>query len=99
MYAVIVRCEVRPDRVEQFRQLALHNARETRKEPGNLQFDVLRSPEDPCRFALVEIYRDAAALGEHQKTAHYARWKEEVPGLLARPRVSEKYEVLPREEA
>lgn len=97
MFAVIVRCQVRPDRVEQFLELARHNARESRKEPGNLQFDVLRSPEDPCRFALVEIYRDAEALQAHQRTSHYARWKEEVPGLLAQPRQSEKYDVLPRE--
>lgn len=99
MLAVIVRCQVRPDQLERFLDLARHNARESRKEPGNLQFDVLRSPEDPCRFTLVEIYRDSAALQEHQKTPHYARWREEVPGFLAQPRQSEKFDVLPREGA
>ncbi len=94
MFAVIVRMEARPDKVDQLIALARHNALETRKEPGNVQFDVLRSPENPLKFALVEIYKDEAALKEHQKTAHYARWKEEVPGLLAQPRVSEKYDVL-----
>jgi len=94
MFAVIVRLEVRPEKAEQFIALAGHNSRETRKEAGNLQFDVLRSPENPLKFALVEVYRDEAALREHQKTAHYARWKEEAPGLLAQPRVSEKYDVI-----
>ncbi len=94
MYAVIVRFEVQPDKVDPFVSLARYNAEQTRKEPGNLQFDLLRSPENPLRFALVEMYRDEAAFKEHQKTAHYARYKDEVPGLLSGPRASEKYEVL-----
>ncbi len=94
MFAVIVRMEARPEKVDALVALATHNAGESRKEPGNLQFDFLRSPENPLKFALVEVYRDEAAFKEHQKTAHYARWKEEIAGLLAQPRVSDKYEVL-----
>lgn len=94
MYAVVVRLEARPEKVDALIALASHNAAETRKEPGNLQFDLLRSPENPLKFALVEIYRDEAALKEHQKTAHYARWRAEIADLLSSPRASEKFDVL-----
>jgi autoinducer 2-degrading protein len=94
MYAVIVRMEARPEKVDEIVALAAHNARESRKEPGNLQFDLLRSSGNPLQFVLMEVYQDEAAFKEHQKTAHYARWKAEIPGLLAQPRVSDKYNVL-----
>jgi autoinducer 2-degrading protein len=94
MYAVIVRMEARPDKVEALVALATHNAAESRKEPGNLQFDFLRTVDNPLKFALVEVYRDEAAFKEHQKTAHYARWKNEIGDLLAQPRVSDKFEVI-----
>lgn len=94
MFAVIVRMEARPDKVDALVALARHNAAESRKEPGNLQFDFLRAVDHPLRFALVEVYRDEAAFKEHQKTAHYARWKSEVGDLLAQPRISDKFEVL-----
>jgi len=94
MYAVIVRMEARPEKVDALVALAAHNARESRKEPGNLQFDLLRSAGNPLQFVLLEVYQDESAFKEHQKTAHYARWKAEIPELLAQPRVSDKYDVL-----
>lgn len=91
MYFVCVRLEVAPDKVDRFLELATFNARNSRTEPGNLRFDVLRSTETPTLFRLHEIYRDEAAFLAHQKTPHYARWKEEIGGLLSSPRQSEKF--------
>ena len=56
-----------------------------------MRFDVLRSVEEPTKFALYEVYRDDAAFKAHQETPHYARWRWEINGLLAQPRTSEKY--------
>lgn len=94
MYLVIVRAEALPEKVDTFIELASFNAKRSRKEPGNVRFDLLRSAESPNRFALYEVYKDEAAFKAHQETAHYARWKAEIGGLLAQPRTSEKYRNL-----
>ena len=67
------------------------NAAHSRKEPGCLKFDVLRSVDNPLLFRLHEVYADEAAFAAHQQTAHYARWKNEIAGLLSAPRQSEKF--------
>ena len=45
MYVVSVTIFVNPDRVMAFIDATLENARNTRKEPGNLRFDVLQAEE------------------------------------------------------
>jgi len=42
----------------------------TRAEPGNLLYDLYRSPENPDAFMRLEVWRDAAALEEHKATPH-----------------------------
>ena len=91
MYMVVVRLEVKPERVDDFLKLVSFNASETRKEPGNLRFDVVRSVDSPSLFRLYEVYRDEAAVGAHQATAHYAKWRAEIEALLVTPRLSEKF--------
>lgn len=91
MYFVCVRLEVKFEKLPAFMELVAFNAANSRKEPGNVRFDVLRSTENPLLFRLHEIYRDEAGFLDHQKTAHYARWKEEIGGLLSSPRQSEKF--------
>ncbi|TYL51756.1 antibiotic biosynthesis monooxygenase [Nocardioides sp. BGMRC 2183] len=78
MLTVLVDLHVRPDRLEEFVEAIGTNARASlRDEPGCLRFDVHRQIDDPTRFVLHEIYRDADAFYlEHRATAHYAVWKE-----------------------
>lgn len=77
MLTVIVSLQVRPDKVDEFLDAIHENAVATlNDEPGCLRFDVHCSTEEPNRFVLYEIYRDAAAFyDEHRSTAHYAKWR------------------------
>ena len=90
MYFVCVRLEIRPDKLDAFRELVLDDAVNTRKEPGCLRFDVLRSHDNPALFRLHEVYRDEAAFKAHQQTPHFARWRAGIEALQAAPRLSEK---------
>ncbi|WP_353476325.1 antibiotic biosynthesis monooxygenase (plasmid) [Salipiger sp. H15] len=47
------------------------NCEGTRKEPGNLRFDLLHDPADENNFYVYEIFESEAALDEHRKTSHY----------------------------
>ena len=91
MHMIMVRLEVKPERVDDFLKLVTFNASESRKEPGNLRFDVVRSVDNPTRFALYEVYRDDAAVQAHRATSHFAKWRAEIEGLLVTPRISELF--------
>jgi len=91
MHMIMVRLEVKPERVDDFLKLVTFNASESRKEPGNLRFDVVRSVDNRTRFALYEVYRDDAAVQAHRATPHFAKWRAEIEGLLVTPRISELF--------
>ncbi len=94
MYIVAVTIHVKEQFLAQFIQATMDNARNTRKEPANLRFDVSQCLEDPCRFLLYEVYRDADAFKAHQQTEHYLRWKQAVADWMARPREGVKHKGL-----
>lgn len=91
MHMIVVRLEVKPDHVDDFLKLVSFNAAESRKEPGNLRFDVVRSVDNPTLFRLYEVYRGDDAIRAHQATAHYVKWRAEIEALLVTPRLSEKF--------
>jgi quinol monooxygenase YgiN len=88
---VHVQVHVKPEAVAAFRAATLANARASVREPGNARVDVVQSREDPTRFVLVEVYRNADAPAAHKETAHYQEWRDAVAGLMAEPRTSVKY--------
>src|SRR3982751_6427021 len=97
---VHVHVHVKPDAVAAFRAASEVNARESVREPGIARFDVIQSREDPTRFVLIEVYRDADAPAAHKETAHYQAWRDAVADLMAEPRTSVKYvNVFPADQA
>lgn len=94
MYVVSVSVHVQEGRVDDFIAAILENARHTRREPGNLRFDVLQQEQDPTRFTLYEAYRSAEDFAAHQKTPHYLAWREAVTEWMAEPRVGVRHQSL-----
>lgn len=88
MIATIVTIYIKPDKVEAFKKITSYNHENSRKEPGNVRFDVLAAKDDPTKFFLYEVYRDEDAAAEHKKTAHYAKWRDEVAEYMSVPRQS-----------
>jgi len=70
------------------------NHKETRKEMGNMRFDVLQSDENPCLFELYEVYRSDEAVMAHKETRHYKDWRDTVAPWMARDRQGVKYAAL-----
>lgn len=99
MLIVQVHVHVKADAVEAFKRASVENAARSIQEPGIAFFDVIQQSDDPTRFILVEVYRTADAPARHKETAHYARWRDAVAGLMAEPRTSIKYvNVFPSDE-
>jgi autoinducer 2-degrading protein len=86
MYVVCVTIFVKPENVAQFLEATMDNARNTRKEPTNVRFDVLQAEEDAGRFFLYEVYQRKEDFATHQQTEHYLRWKNAVAPWMREPR-------------
>ena len=91
MLIVHVHVHVKPECVEAFIEATLENARQSVQEPGIARFDVVQQNDDETRFVLVEAYRSVEATAAHKETAHYAKWRDTVAGMMASPRSSVKY--------
>ena len=86
MLIVHVDIRVKPEFLDAFLRATLENARHSILEPGIARFDVLRRDDDPARFVLLEVYRNADAPARHRETAHYAKWRDTVENMMAEPR-------------
>jgi autoinducer 2-degrading protein len=94
MYVVSVTIFVKPEFQQSFIEATFDNARNTRREPGNVRFDVLQSEDDSNRFLLYEAYQQKEDFARHQQTEHYLRWKQAVTDHMAQPRQGVKHHAL-----
>jgi (4S)-4-hydroxy-5-phosphonooxypentane-2,3-dione isomerase len=94
VYVVAVTIFVKPEHLDAFKAATLDNARNTRREPGNVRFDVLQAEDDPNRFLLYEAYDTKDGFTSHQQTEHYLRWKQAVTDWMAQPRQGIKHNAL-----
>jgi quinol monooxygenase YgiN len=99
MIVVHVFIHVKPERIEEFRRVTVENARNSVQEPGIARFDVLQQADDPARFVLVEVYRNAEAPARHKATPHYQAWAAVALDMMAEPRTRATYaNVFPADE-
>src|SRR5688500_16186369 len=91
LLVIEVLIHVRAEAIEAFLAATVENARASVREPGIARFDVLQDRDDPTRFVLIEVYRNAEAPAAHKTTAHYLKWRDDVAELMAEPRTSRKF--------
>lgn len=91
MPIIHVHVHVKPEFVDAFREASRENASHSVHEPGIAAFEVLQQTDDPTRFLLIEIYREADSQARHRETAHYAAWRDAVAEMMAEPRVAVRY--------
>lgn len=94
MYVVCVSVWVKPENEKDFIEATRVNYEGTRKEEGNVRFDVLQGADDPTRFFLYEVYRDEDAFHTHHESPHYLTWKSAVADWMAKPRQGVKHNSL-----
>ncbi len=91
MLIVQVNVRVKPECVDAFRVATTENARQSIQESGIARFDFYQQLEDPTRFSLIEVYRDADAPARHKETRHYQTWRDTVAPMMAEPRLSVRF--------
>ena len=91
MLVVHVHVRVRPEDLEAFLEETRRNAAASLEEPGVRRFDLLQDQGDAGHVVLTEVYVDQSAADAHKQTAHYARWRDAVAGMMAEPRASTRF--------
>ncbi|GAC1323117.1 MAG: putative quinol monooxygenase [Mycobacteriales bacterium] len=88
MIFITAKFRVRPERAEQWPEIAEGFTSATRAEPGCLWFEWSRSLEDPSEYVLVEAFRDAAAGSAHVQSEHFRTAQSTLPPYLVEtPRI------------
>jgi autoinducer 2-degrading protein len=100
MHILHVHVHVKPEHLDAFQTATIENAGHSVQEPGCVRFDVIQQADDPTRFVLIEIYRDAESHAAHRETPHYHAWIERATDMLAEPRTRTVYRnVYPGDDA
>ncbi len=82
MVVLIVECNVKPEKRDEFLEVIEHDAvHSEHDEPGCLRFDVLNDLEDPNKFFFYEVYKDEDALLAHRETPHFKEFFAALPNL------------------
>jgi quinol monooxygenase YgiN len=77
--------DVMPNAAASGSTLLTHYRDASRKEDGNLRFDVLQEIARPTRFAIVEAWKDKAALDAHTKAAATAEFRDRLKAIQNAP--------------
>jgi len=91
MLIVEVNIHVMEKYIEEFKLASIENAKNSIQEAGIARFDVIQNNEEPARFILNEVYRNAEATAAHKETPHYKKWRDAVEEMMVEPRYSIKY--------
>ena len=94
MHVTLVHVRVDPDHLDEFLAASRTNQAASAREPGALRFDLLRTPDDPARFLIYEVYRTPEDAAAHKETPHYLAWRDAVAGWMAEPRRGEPMEPI-----
>ena len=96
LFVVIVDFVVQREHADAFARLMVDNAQASRTlEEGCIQFDVCRPADDPTRFFLYELYRDAEAFQVHFESAHFKAFDAAVKAWVVDKRVQTMARVAP----
>jgi quinol monooxygenase YgiN len=82
-FTLIVRVQVKEGAGKDFEAAFAKALVETRKEKGNLAYDLNRDIQDPSRYLVYERWKDLAALEAHLNSPHLKALLAELPKVSA----------------
>ena len=86
MYTLTVTVYILVNEINAFLQKTLEHAVTTRKEAGNVRYDILQCEDDPLCVVIYEVYRTKEDFLFHRETSHSSKWKLETKSMMAKPR-------------
>ena len=88
MILINVKMPVRPDKMDEWLELADSYAKAVNAEEGCVYFEFARTLDDPNVFLVIEAFRDGEAGGAHVATEHAKNFFAKAPYLVsAQPQI------------
>ena len=84
-FTVLVVLKVKDGMREKFEAALKEAIAETRKEKGNLRYELTRDLEDESRFAMYEKWQNVAAIEAHGRAKYFAKLGEVIGPMLDGP--------------
>lgn len=82
MLVVYAKCVVSAQNTERFLSFAKELVEETRKESGNISYELIKEKGDRSLYAFLEKWSDKEALDTHMITEHFTRLIPEIKRLV-----------------
>ena len=82
---VVTHVDTIPDPRRDTTALLKRLADDSRKDAGNLAFDLFQQPNRSNHFAIVEMWKDRGTLDRHAAAAHTRQYREEIQPALGSP--------------
>ena len=84
MYILIVRLSVKEDKIEEFINESIGDAKgSVINEPGCRRFDIIQDASDPTKFAFCEVYDDEEAFKAHTTYEHFKVWAKKTEDVYS----------------
>lgn len=80
---IVARAEVLPGKENEFMNHAKTLVETTRKEEGNISYNLYQNPMNPVSFLFYEEYKDQDAINFHASSAHFKAFGSAIGALLA----------------
>ena len=80
---VLARVVALPDKIEEVESVLHALIKETRKEAGCVQYELLQNRDDPAEFTFVEEWENDSAIDAHFASAHMQAALSKTAHLLA----------------
>ena len=91
---VIARVKARPGKVDELLSVLSALVEPTRKEPGCISYNLFQNNQDPTDFALIEEWKNNAALESHLATKHFKEALVKLPNLVGAEPDIQRYHLV-----
>ena len=71
MIKVVAKSVVKKDCLERFKSIVTELIEETRKEKGNISYELYQDINNPCILTFIEEWSDEESLNLHMQTIHF----------------------------
>jgi quinol monooxygenase YgiN len=91
---VIARVKARPGKVDELLSVLSSIVEPTRKEAGCISYKLFQNNQDPTDIALIEEWKNNAALESHFVTKHFKGALVKLPSLVAAEPDIQRYHLV-----
>lgn len=85
MIIIHANLQVQPDQEHAFLEAARAVVEGSRKETGNIGYDLKKSTDQEGHYTMVELWKDAAATQAHNKSDHFQAFSKQAATFMAAP--------------